>query len=73
VKKGPVGIFDVYVDESVIYSNRKEGGRLPKNDEIVQRIRDYQARLDVPRKARPNPNKEVPAEVDKTECGPGCG
>ena len=36
-------MFDVYVDESVIYSNRREGGRLPKNDEIIQRIRDYQA------------------------------
>jgi hypothetical protein len=77
VKKGPVGIFDVYVDEWVVYSNRREGGRLPKNDEVIQRIRDYQGRLALPTKGRPNPNKGVPAEVDKSQttpgCGPGCG
>jgi hypothetical protein len=39
VKKGPVGIFDVYVDEWVVYSNRREGGRLPKNEEVIRRIR----------------------------------
>jgi predicted Rdx family selenoprotein len=77
VKKGPVGIFDVYVDEWVVYSNRREGGRLPKNEEVIQRIRDYQGRLAVPRKARTNPKKEATAEVDESqpvsECGPGCG
>ena len=77
MKKGPVGIFDVYVDEWVVYSNRREGGRLPKNEEVIRRIRDYQGRLALPTKARPNPNKEAPAEVDQSqavaECGPGCG
>jgi predicted Rdx family selenoprotein len=69
VKKGPVGMFDVYVDEWVVYSNRREGGRLPKNDEVVRRIRDYQERS--------SPNKTTQAQVDETqsaaECGPGCG
>jgi len=77
VKKGPVGIFDVYVDEWVVYSNRREGGRLPKNEEVVQRIRDYQGRLAVPRKGRSSSSKEAPPEVDQSqtvaECGPGCG
>ena len=77
MKKGPVGIFDVYVDEWVVYSNRREGGRLPQNDEVIRRIRDYQGRLALPTKARPNPNKEAPAEVDQSQtvagCGPGCG
>ena len=70
MKKGPVGLFDIYVDESVIYSNRKEGGRLPKNDEIVQRIRDYQARPAPQTKGRRNPGKEAPAQ-GSGQCG--CG
>jgi len=45
LKKGPVGLFDVYVDDGVIYSNRREGGRLPQNEEIIEKIRKYQARL----------------------------
>ena len=77
MKKGPVGIFDVYVDEWVVYSNRREGGRLPKNEEVIRRIRDYQGRLAVPRKGRMSSSKEAPAEVDQSqtvaECGPGCG
>jgi hypothetical protein len=44
LKKGPVGLFDVYVDNGVIYSNRREGGRLPGNEEIIEKIRKYQAR-----------------------------
>ncbi len=70
MKEGPVGIFDVYVDESVIYSNRKEGGRLPKNDEIVQRIRDYQARPAPQTKGRRNLGKEAPVQSGG-QCG--CG
>ena len=44
LKKGPVGLFDVYVDEGIIYSNRREGGRRPANEEVVQRIREYLGR-----------------------------
>ena len=69
MKKGPVGMFDVYVDEWVVYSNRREGGRLPENEEVVQRIRDYQGRS--------SPGKETRLRADKSqsvaECGPGCG
>jgi predicted Rdx family selenoprotein len=69
LKKGPIGVFDVYADEWVIYSNRKEGGRLPKNAEVIQRIRDIQGRA--------SPGKVTRAEVDKSQeapaCGPGCG
>jgi hypothetical protein len=42
LKKGPRGLFDVYVDEGIIYSNRSEGGRLPGNDEIIEKLRKYQ-------------------------------
>lgn len=70
-------MFDVYVDEWVVYSNRREGGRLPQNNEVIQRIRDYQGRPALPTKGRPSPNREAPAEVDEaqpvSECGPGCG
>jgi predicted Rdx family selenoprotein len=69
VKKGPVGIFDVYVDEWVVYSNRREGGRLPESEEVIQRIGDYQGRS--------SPGKATRARADKSqpvsECGPGCG
>ncbi len=43
VKKGPVGLFDVYVDEAVVYTNRLEGGRLPQDNEVVRRIRKHLA------------------------------
>jgi predicted Rdx family selenoprotein len=69
LKRGPIGVFDVYADEWVIYSNRKEGGRLPKNAEVIQRIRDIQGRA--------SPGKATRAEVEKSQeapaCGPGCG
>jgi predicted Rdx family selenoprotein len=75
VKKGPVGIFDVYVDESVIYSNRKEGGRLPKNDEVIQRIRDYQGRSALPTKGDQSTDKKAQREVKKPQATTGsqCG
>jgi predicted Rdx family selenoprotein len=69
VKKGPVGMFDVYVDEWVVYSNRREGGRLPKNEEVVQRIRDYQGRSSPSRGTRP----QVDESQTAPDCGPGCG
>jgi|GEM_PF-1804719 len=39
VKKGPRGLFDVYADGGIIYSNRTEGGRLPRNEEIIEKLR----------------------------------
>ena len=69
MKNGPVGMFDVYVDEWVVYSNRREGGRLPKNEEVVQRIRDY--------RGRSSSSRVTQAQVDESQtapdCGPGCG
>jgi predicted Rdx family selenoprotein len=52
VRKGPIGLFDVYADEFVIYSNRREGGRLPKNQEVLQRIRDFLSLPAQPKKGR---------------------
>ena len=69
MKKGPVGMFDVYVDEWVVYSNRREGGRLPENEEVVRRIRDYQGRSSPGKSTRSRADKAQPV----AECGPGCG
>ena len=44
LRKGPVGLFDVYVDEAIIFTNRRQSGRLPPDDEIVRRVREHLAR-----------------------------
>lgn len=44
LKKGPRGLFDVYVDEGIIYSNRTEGGRLPRHEEVIEKLRTHQER-----------------------------
>ena len=69
LKKGPIGTFDVYADEWVIYSNRREGGRLPKNEEVVQRIRDYRGLSSPSRATRSGADQSQTA----ADCGPGCG
>ena len=75
LKKGPVGIFDVYIDEWVVYSNRRECGRLPKNDEIISKIKDYQTRPTLPTKGVPSNTKNATAEGGKPEATSGsqCG
>ena len=63
-------MFDVYADEFVIYSNRREGGRLPKNQEVLQRIRDFLSLPTQPKKgeaARKGQAKAAP----ESQCG--CG
>jgi len=42
LKKGPRGLFEVSVPDGVIYSNRSEGGRLPRDEEIIEKLRKYQ-------------------------------
>jgi hypothetical protein len=42
LKKGPRGLFEVYVPDGVMYSNRSEGGRLPRNEEIIEKLRTHQ-------------------------------
>lgn len=77
MKKGPIGIFDVYADEWVIYSNRWEGGRLPQKDEIVAKIREYQSRPFLAKKgARPKSEAATaegcaPEATSGSQCG--CG
>jgi len=70
VKKGPIGLFDVYADESVIYSNRREGGRLPKSEEVLQRIRDFLSLPAQPKKGRTT-GKSPATTVPESRCG--CG
>lgn len=69
IRKGPVGLFDVYVDESVIYSNRTEGGRLPEKDEIVQRIRDFLSLHAKPERGQPKAPKPKGASEGQCGCG----
>jgi selenoprotein W-related protein len=38
---GDIGSFDVYVNETLIFSKVK-AGRFPESDEIIQRIREYE-------------------------------
>ena len=76
VKRGPIGLFDVYVDEWVVYSNRREGGRLPRNDDIIARIKDYQTRPSLPAKGVQSKSGNKGAGADQpqsndTQCG--CG
>ncbi len=44
LKNGPRGLFEVYVPDGVLYSNRSEGGRLPRNEEIIEKLRRHQER-----------------------------
>jgi hypothetical protein len=39
VKKGPRGLFEVHADGEIIYSNLAEGGRLPRKEEIIEKLR----------------------------------
>ena len=64
-------MFDIYVDESVIYSNRREGGRLPKTDEIIQRIRDYQAKPAPPARRAQSGTKKAPAGGGESQAAAG--
>ena len=68
LKKGPVGLFDVYVDDGVIYSNRREGGRLPRNEEIIEKIRKYQARPGQPAARNREAKQDTPGST-VTESG----
>jgi len=68
LKKGPVGLFDVYVDDGVIYSNRREGGRLPRNEEIIEKIRKYQARPGRPAARNREAKQDTPGST-VTESG----
>jgi len=40
LKEGHDGIFAVTVDGRVVYTNSKECGRFPKDEQILQRIGD---------------------------------
>jgi predicted Rdx family selenoprotein len=69
LKKGPTGLFEVYVADGMIYSNRSAGGRLPENEEMIEKIRKYLERPD-----RPSMDDQgVPKEVPEGDiAGSGC-
>lgn len=69
LKKGHNGIFEVYASKGIIYTNRSECGRLPKNEEIILKLRNHQAHLAV------SPAREQQAKQDKSSdgiVGEGC-
>ncbi|KPK99779.1 MAG: hypothetical protein AMJ91_06330 [candidate division Zixibacteria bacterium SM23_73_3] len=41
LKEGHDGIFEVSINDQVVYSNFNQCGRLPENEEIFQKIREY--------------------------------
>lgn len=43
LKEGHGGIFEVAVNDQVAYSNLKQCGRFPENEEIFEKIRQHQA------------------------------
>lgn len=64
-----MGLFDVYVPEGIIYSNRNEGGRLPKNEEIIEKIREYLERPDGPSLGGQGAPKDLPGRgIAETGC-----
>ena len=60
LEKGHNGIFEVYASKRIIYSNWNECGRLPKNEEIIVKLRNHQALFSV------SPAHEQQAEQDKS-------
>ena len=60
LKKGPTGLFEVYVADGMIYSNRSAGGRLPENEEIIEKIREYLERPDRPSLGGQGAPRDVP-------------
>ena len=42
LKEGHGGIFDVAINDQVIYTNLKQCGRLPENEEIFQKVREFE-------------------------------
>lgn len=69
IRKGPIGLFDVYVDGWTVYSNRAQGGRLPQAAEIIAGIRDYQRRLTLPGEGTSLDKKASDGEANSgTQC-----
>ena len=70
LKEGHGGIFEVAIDDQVIYTNLKECGRLPEHEEIFQKIREYQGR---PQKQPPSAYRgEQDAQAQRGEAGTSC-
>ena len=70
LKEGHGGIFEVAIEDQVIYTNPIECGRLPEHEEIFQKIREYQGASDkVPLSGR---RGEQDAQTQRDETGPSC-
>lgn len=71
LEEGHGGMFEVAIDSDIIYTNRSECGRLPGNEEILQRIKEYvgnplQRSLHVNQKEK---DKPIQGEKASTVCG----
>lgn len=70
LKEGHGGIFEVAIDDHVVYTNLKECGRLPENEEIFQKIRECQGSSE--KHPRSGPRKEQEGQTKATEEGSNC-
>ncbi len=70
LKEGHGGIFEVAINDQVVYSNLKQCGRLPEAEEIFQKIRECQGS---PEKSRSSAaGKEPDAQTQEGPAGSGC-
>lgn len=69
--EGHNGIFEVAIGGQVVYTNHKECGRLPENEEILLKIREH---LGYPLQDRHHIYQGGQGmETNRTEAGTGCG
>ncbi|TET80834.1 hypothetical protein E3J38_04910 [candidate division TA06 bacterium] len=41
LKEGHGGIYEVAINDNVVYNKKEKGGRFPENEEIFREIRKY--------------------------------
>jgi selT/selW/selH-like putative selenoprotein len=64
LKEGHGGIFEITVNNDLIYSNQKEGGQFPEKEVILQEIGKY---------TDPLPDTEIKEETPHAEsAAPSC-
>lgn len=69
--EGHNGIFEVAIGGQVVYTNQKECGRLPENEEILQKLQEH---LGYPPQNRSHTYQAGQGtETNRTEAGAGCG
>jgi len=70
LKEGHGGIFEVVIDDQIVYTTLKECGRLPENEEIFQKIREHQGSPE--KHPQSGQRKEQDGQAQRTEGGSSC-